>query len=379
MIPLAHRASPLSAAELTRYSRQIAMSSIGHRGQLRLKSARVLVVGAGGLGSPVIAYLARAGVGTIGVIDDDLVAESNLHRQIVHDDLTVGQHKVESALASIARANPHVRAVGHRERLDGRNWRRVLEGYDLVVDGTDDFATRYLVSDATTELGLPCVWGTVLDTDGQVATFWSHSPLGVTLRDLYPDEPPASALSCATAGVLGPLCGVVASWMAADAVKMIVGLGEPLLGRMLSIDAVDGSTVEIRVRRRNDEASSTGIDRHPAEPVPDSPHDLISWISVSELRLRLHQPDSLLLLDVREDWERKIACIEGSVGIPLAELDPDAITALPDLPIVVHCHRGSRARLAREILNANGRPDVHVLHGGIDEWSAAVDSTIARY
>ncbi|MBY6382488.1 adenylyltransferase/sulfurtransferase MoeZ [Rhodococcus erythropolis] len=381
MIPLACEASPLDAAELGRYARQLTMENIGLAGQLRLKAARVLVVGVGGLGSPVITYLARAGVGTIGVIDDDQVAKSNLHRQIIHDDLSIGKHKVDSALTSIARINPHVYAIAHHQRLQADNWRQIVPMYDVVVDGTDDFATRYLVSDATTELGLPCVWGTVLDTYGQLSTFWVNSPEGVTLRDLYPEEPPASEVSCASAGVLGPLCGVIASWMAAETIKLIVGFGQTFVGRLLCVDALDGSTREVAIRRLPDaQRANRQLGKCDSRLPPESV-DAFRWIEATELQRALQEetPGEFILLDVRDPWEREIARIEGSIGIPLGDLDAETISRLADAPIVVHCHGDTRARRALEELRKSGRHDTRVLRGGIDAWAAVVDLGVARY
>lgn len=275
--------------ELTRYARQLTMSQIGRAGQGRLKRARVLVIGAGGLGSPVIAYLARAGIGTIGVVDHDTVATSNLHRQILHDDRTVGLAKVASAAATVRAATPYVRVVEHGEMLDGANAESIFSDYDLVVDGTDDFTTRYLIADTSERLSLPCVWGTVLETDGQVSTFWRGAPGGgVALRDLYPEPPENAGANCTIAGVIGPLCGVVASWMAVEVIKLIVGFGDPLFGRLLVVDAWDSSSTEVSFA--GDRPTSA------RRAVPETA--ATDWIEPAQLRRRL-SGHMATLIDVR--------------------------------------------------------------------------------
>lgn len=366
-IPLRDAASPdFGPDELARYARQIAMAHIGSSGQARLKRSKVLVIGAGGLGSPVIAYLARAGVGTIGVVDHDTVAASNLHRQILHDDGTVGLAKVASTTAAVGRANPYVRVVEHAERVDATNAERLFSGYDLVVDGTDDFTTRYLIADTTDRLGIPCVWGTVLETDGQVSTFWRGAPGGgVALRDLYPEAPADGGANCAIAGVIGPLCGIVASWMATEAMKLIVGFGDPLFGRLLIIDAVDSSTTEVRF--------SGG--RAPERALSQNAPPTITWVEPGQVADLLRDGQATLL-DVREPWEREIATIPHSVSLPLGDLsDAD----IPAGPLVVHCHHDTRARRAHTILAAGGRTDISVLRGGIDAWSRVIDPHLPRY
>lgn len=360
-IPLADSVDPsFTPEELARYARQVAMTDIGRVGQSRLKRARVLVIGAGGLGSPTITYLARAGVGTIGIVDHDTVAASNLHRQILHDDRTVGRAKVASAGDAVRVANPYVRAVEHDEMLTAENAERLFSDYDLVIDGTDDFGTRYLIADTSERLGLPCVWGTVLETDGQLSTFWTGAPGGgVVLRDLYPEQPGGDGASCATAGVIGPLCGVVASWMAVEAIKLIVGFGTPLFGRLLVIDAWDGSTAEVVFAAG---AGASATRRATA----------IEWIEPTQLRDRLDGAG--VLIDVREPWERDIAVIPGSISVPLDSL---ASADLPEGPLTVHCHHDTRARRAHGMLT--DRTDVSVLRGGIDAWATEVDPTLRRY
>jgi adenylyltransferase/sulfurtransferase len=246
--PLVEPGPQLSPEQVRRYSRHLLLPDVGVLGQRRLRAARVLVVGAGGLGSPALLYLAAAGVGRIGIVDDDVVEVSNLQRQVVHGQADLGRPKVESARDRVLEVNPEVDVVAHRLRLDSSNALELMSGYDLVLDGTDNFATRYLVNDACAILGLPYVWGSIFRFDGQVSVFWAaHGP---TYRDLHPDPPPPGSVpSCAEGGVLGVLCGAVGSVMATEAVKLITGAGEPLVGRVLVYDALDMSWRTVTVRR----------------------------------------------------------------------------------------------------------------------------------
>lgn len=368
----------LTDAERMRYARQLTMPEIGVEGQLRLAHARVLVVGAGGLGSPVIDYLGRAGVGEIVIVDDDTVAASNLHRQTLHGQSRVGMSKAHSAAAHLAEANPLVRAVVHEARLTASNVDALVADVDLVIDGTDNYPTRYLIADATTRAGVPCVWGAVLGTMGQASTFWADAPHGgVTLRDLYPIEPSATDVSCATVGVLGALCGVVASWMAAEGVKLIVGFGTSMLGRVLSFDLDDATVAEIPLRpatppTRPEPAAPPAGESAPASTEP-------RWVEAAQLSAELRDGAELTIVDVRELWERAVARIDGSVPRPLSELGQDAVSTLPDGPLVVHCHYDGRARQALALLRAAGRDDVRVLRGGVDAWAREVDTDLARY
>ncbi|MEH6807130.1 MAG: ThiF family adenylyltransferase [Rhodococcus erythropolis] len=355
-IPLGAPIRPIDPDTRTRYMRQTIFPGIGLRGQERLAAARILVVGAGGLGSPVVTYLARAGVGSIGVVDDDVVEVSNLHRQFLHSEMDSGTPKTSSAAKAVAEANPDVTLIEHRVRFSAENADEIVRGYDLVVDATDGFAARYAIADATTRVGLPCVWGAVIGLDGQVSTFWSRAPQPFALRDLWPVEPPASELSCATAGVLGPLCGVVGSWMAVEAIKLIVGLGRPLVGRLLSIDGASSTTVEIEVRTAHSEPART--------PVPRP----VRWMDVDELHDALSGPISATVVDVRERDEHERISISGTLSVPLSVLGPETIGVLPDGPLIVHCKTDIRARQARDILLAAGRDDVTVVRGGIDAW-----------
>jgi molybdopterin/thiamine biosynthesis adenylyltransferase/rhodanese-related sulfurtransferase len=387
--PLVGPGPPLGPAELLRYSRHLLLPQLGPVGQRRLAAARVLVVGAGGLGSPVLAYLAAAGVGTVGILDDDVVDASNLQRQVVHGTADVGAAKVASAAATVAALNPLVTVVPHAVRLDPGNALDLLAGYDLVIDGTDNFATRYLVSDACAVLGRPCVWGSVLRFDGQVAVFWS-APTGgaapVTYRDLHPEPPPPGTVpSCAEAGVLGVTCGVIGSAMGTEAVKLICGIGEPLLGRLSVYDALAASWRTVRVRRGPDAVPVTALEPDyevfcglPPAVTPGGV-GAVGAIDASELERRLAGRDAggpdFVLVDVREPAEREVSTVPGAVGLPLAsiEADPGTLVALAaGRPVVLHCQSGVRSARALGLARAAGLDAVH-LDGGILAWLALAD------
>jgi adenylyltransferase/sulfurtransferase len=343
--PLIEPDAPLTTAELRRTQRQTRLPGLGETGQRRLAAARVLVVGAGGLGAPVLQYLAAAGVGTIGVVDDDLVSESNLHRQVIHDMASVGSAKVISAARRIEGLAPEAVVEPFRLRLDESNAASLISGYDLVVDGADNFATRYLVNDTCAELGVPLVWGSVLQFDAQVSVFWSHPPAGfpaVTLRDLFPTPPaPDSVPSCAEAGVLGALCGIVGSMMATEAVKLITGLGRPLLGRVAAIDALS-----MRVREIPLEPGPAVAARQEAVPacrtgfVVHNEHG--DRLTGNGYRHLLADRAPTALLDVREPSEYATDPLPDALNLPVSEL--------------VHAARGGAARVTA-LLAAAGVPD----------------------
>ena len=371
MIPLVAPGPPLTTEQTARASRHLLLPGIGVEGQRRLRAARVLVVGAGGLGAPVLQYLAAAGIGTLGVVDDDVVDVSNLQRQVIHGTPDVGRLKVDSAVDAIAALDPTVRVETFPVRLTSENAAEILAGFDLVVDGTDNFPTRYLVSDACERLGLPVVWGSVLRFDAQVSVFWSRPPAGpgVTLRDLFPTPPaPDEVPSCAEAGVVGALCGQVGSVLATEVVKLVTGVGEPLLGRVLVIDAL---------RARWSEVPLVGP---PRRPVPDDaavtdadvPDDRVPTISAEALALRLADPaDPLVLIDVREPAEAAQASIPGARLVPLGRvMDGSGVADIPrDREVVVHCAVGGRSQVAAEVLRAAGIPATN-LTGGIQAWLA---------
>ena len=350
----------LTAADLARYSRQIVLPELGVAGQRRLAAAKVLVIGAGGLGSPALLYLAAAGVGTLGIVDHDSVEESNLHRQVIHPTASVGTLKTASAAAAVAALNPRVTVVTHQLRLDESNVDDVLAGYDVVLDGTDNFPTRYLVNDACARAGIPLVWASVLGFAAQIAVFWPAAPGGVQLRDLFPTPPaPGTVPSCAEAGVIGAVCGQAGSIMAGEAIKLVTGIGRPLLGRVLVIDVLDG---------RWDEVPLLPADAPGAAPSPSPTiaRDLPP-AAAAELALPADlAADGVLLLDVREPAEFAGAHLAGSLNVPLARVLADERLDLPPhRSIVVVCRSGRRAELAAAALQARGLPEVQVLEGGL--------------
>ncbi len=378
--PLVDLGPPLSNTELERYSRHILMPQMGQEGQQRLRNARVLVIGAGGLGAPVLMYLAAAGIGTLGIIDDDTVELSNLQRQVIHGVSDVGRSKLESARASIAEINPGVEVVLHPVRLDSSNALELFADYDVILDGADNFSTRYLVNDAAAILGKPYVWGSILRFDGQVSVFWDkHGP---NYRDLYPESPaPGSVPSCAEGGVFGMLCASIGAMMVTEAVKLITGVGETLLGRLLIFDALTSRWREMSITKDPEADRITELINYETFcgwPSPEGQNIAAdATISVEELRNRLDGRqsgrDDFVLLDVREPVEFEIARIEGSVLVPLAGIkDGSALAGIPrGVPLVLHCKSGVRSGQALEALAAAGYTDVVHLDGGIDAWQRA--------
>jgi sulfur-carrier protein adenylyltransferase/sulfurtransferase len=364
--PLVEPGPPLTAEQLARASRHLLLPGIGVVGQRRLRAAWVCVVGAGGLGAPVLQYLAAAGVGTLGVVDDDVVDVSNLQRQVIHGTEDVGRPKVDSARSALASLDPSVSVVTHPVRLTEGNADEILRGYDVVVDGTDNFPTRYLVSDACQRLGLPVVWGSVLRFDAQVSVFWGRA--GVTLRDLFPAPPPLDSVpSCAEAGVVGALCGQVGSVMATEVVKLVTGVGEPLLGRVLVIDALRARWSEVPLAGSQDRSGSGRSSSSDAvtDAVPD---DRVPSITADELAVRLGE---VVLIDVREPAEAAMSAIPGAQLIPLGGLlDGTRVHEVPrGREVVVHCAVGGRSAIATQVLRAEGIDAVN-LEGGIHAWLA---------
>lgn len=367
--PLVLPGPPLTPAQVERGSRHLLLAEIGVDGQRRLRNARVLVVGAGGLGAPVIQYLAAAGVGTIGIADDDVVDVSNLQRQVIHGTADVGRAKVDSALDTVAALDPDIRVVAHRTRLTSDNVDEILRGYDVVVDGTDNFPTRYLVNDACVRLGLPEVWGSVLRFDAQTTVFWGRA--GVQLRDLFPTPPRDDEVpSCAETGVLGALCGQVGSVMATEVVKLLTGTGEPLLGRVLVVDALRGRWTEVPLVGRPTPATTVTPSLE-ALPMSDVPVITATEL-VRRLAAREAGTDEFLLIDVREPAEYAQASIPGAVLVPLGSVfDGSALADLPrDTEIVVHCQVGARSLTAAKILRGAGF-DASNVDGGILAWMDA--------
>jgi adenylyltransferase/sulfurtransferase len=385
--PVVEPGRELGRDELARYARHLVLPGIGPEGQRRLANARVLVVGAGGLGSPALLYLAAAGVGVLGIVDDDVVEVSNLQRQVVHGVSDLGLSKTASARAAIAEVNPHVQVVEHRERLTTANALDVLSGYDLVLDGTDAFATRYLVSDAAEVLGIPCVWGAIYQFTGQVATFWGAPPKGfegVTYRDVFPDPPPPGASpDCATGGVLGAMCGTLGSVMATEAIKLVTGAGETLLGRLATYDALALTWRHLAVRRDPAREPVTALLSGPGDADPYAafcglPPSDGALTSVGELAaLRVAGPEPAVL-DVREPWEIELAALPGARAVPSGAFAGDAAAGAVDdvtawaggRPVHVLCRSGARsARVARRLRDAG--LDARSVEGGMLAWERA--------
>lgn len=336
-------------------------------------------MGAGGLGSPVLLYLAAAGVGTLGVIDDDVVDVTNLQRQVIHGEANVGEAKTTSAAAAIAARNAGVKVVEHRQWIDEASAREVFADYDLIVDGTDNFPTRYAVNHACAALGKPFVWGSVYRNQAQVSVFWKQprwsagaTPVpGVDLRDLFPNPPdPATVPSCGNAGVLGALTGQVGAMMATEAIKLIVGGGDSLLGRVAFVDAWGAQVREMPLAPRLDTPEPTVAGEHCEPPK-------LGFVTPAELLADLASDAPPVVLDVRSPEEVALASIPGTVRIPLDEL-PARLADLPPGPVVIHCKTSPRAELAARRLLAAGR-DVRVLAGGIIAWIEQVDPTLTRY
>jgi molybdopterin/thiamine biosynthesis adenylyltransferase/rhodanese-related sulfurtransferase len=378
--PLVDPGPALSTEEVERYSRHLIIPEIGALGQRRLKNARVLVIGAGGLGSPALLYLAAAGVGTIGIIDDDAVDLSNLQRQIIHGVRDVGRPKIESARDAIAELNPLVDVRLHNTRLDASNALELFAGYDLILDGADNFATRYLVNDAAAILGKPYVWGSIFRFDGQVSVFWEQH--GPTYRDLYPEAPPAGEVpSCGEGGVFGMLCAAVGSLMVTEAVKLITGVGRSLLGRVALYDALGGSWREIRVAKDPDAPRITELTDYeafcgiaPAEAT-DTEHTVTATQLATMLASRQAGLKDFDLVDVRESGEYDIVRIDGSVLIPQGRiLSGEAWGELPqDKDIVFHCKAGTRSAAVLAAARKAGYQRVSHLDGGILAWVRDVE------
>lgn len=378
--PLVGPGPPLTAAERARYARHLLLPEIGELGQRRLRAARVAVVGAGGLGAPVLAYLAAAGVGRLGIIDDDVVDVTNLQRQVIHGHADVGRPKVASAAESVRAIDPGVEVVEHGLRLDEATV-DLLADYDVVVDGADNFPTRYLVADACARLGLPEVWGSVLRFDAQVSVFWASPPAGsgvagVQLRDVFPQPPPDGEVpSCAVAGVLGALCGQVGSLMATEVVKLVTGAGRPLLGRIAVLDALGGTWREVPLRP----SGPVGAPAPAVSAVARDPADASAPVVGPRELAALLSADAVTLLDVREPAERAIVTIPGpQLAIPVGDLAARADEVPRGRRVVVYCRSGARSARAARFLASLGY-DAANLTGGVLAWADDVDPTLPRY
>ncbi len=376
--PLVEPGPELTPAQVSRYSRHLLVPGMGIEAQRRLLNARVAVVGAGGLGSPVLSYLAAAGVGHLTIVDDDVIDTTNLQRQVVHRAEDVGRPKADSAADFVRRLNPDVSVAVRRVRITADTAQELLAGHDLVLDGADNFPTRYAVSDASVALGIPVVWAAVLRFDAQVSTFVPGREGSVSLRDLYPLPPaPEDVPSCAEAGVLGALVGQVGSIMAAEAVKLVCGFGEPLVGRVLLVDALSQRTREVPLRPAGDVAP---------RPEREATRELVPLVEVSaeEVRAGLDAPSGgavPVVLDVREPAEHALGTVPGALLVPVGEVLTweELVGQLPEGPVVVYCKAGPRARRAAAHLVRIGHPDVRVMTGGMLAWIERVDPSLPGY
>jgi sulfur-carrier protein adenylyltransferase/sulfurtransferase len=383
--PLVQPAAELTRAEVARYSRHLIIPDLGVDGQRRLKNARVLVIGAGGLGAPALLYLAAAGVGTIGIVDFDVVDESNLQRQVIHGVADVGRPKARSARDSIAAINPLVDVRLHEFRLDAGNAVELFGQYDVIMDGTDNFATRYLVNDAAVLAGKPYVWGSIYRFEGQVSVFWEDAPdgLGLNYRDLYPEPPPAGTVpSCAEGGVLGIVCASIASVMSTEVIKLITGLGEPLLGRLMIYDALEMSYRTIAIRKDPSAPRITRLVDY-EELCGAVPDDVLagSTITPRELRDLLDSGRKLALIDVREAVEWDIVHLEGAQLIPNSLISSgEGLAQLPrDRTPVLYCKTGVRSAEALAVVRRAGFTDAVHLQGGIVAWAEQMQPDMVRY
>ena len=392
--PLVQPAAELSVDEVRRYSRHIIIPDVGMDGQKRLKNARVLCIGAGGLGSPALMYLAAAGIGTIGIVEFDVVDESNLQRQIIHGHSDIGRPKAQSAADSVREINPYVQVNIHEMRLDSTNVLDLFSQYDLIVDGTDNFATRYLVNDACVLLNKPYVWGSIYRFDGQASVFWSQH--GPCYRCLYPEPPPPGMVpSCAEGGVLGVLCAAIGSIQVNEAIKVLAGIGEPLVGSLMVYDALEMTYRKIKIRKDPDcavcgtnptvtelidyEAFCGAVSNEAAEAVVDS------TINVKQLSQMLDERErgerDFVLIDVREPNEFEIVSIPGSVLIPKNEfLMGNALADLPqDKQVVLHCKVGGRSAEVLAVVKGAGFADAIHVGGGVIAWVNQIEPEKPTY
>ena len=392
--PLVEPAAELTVDEVRRYSRHLIIPDVGMVGQKRLKNARVLCVGAGGLGSPALMYLAAAGVGTLGIVEFDTVDESNLQRQIIHGQSDIGRSKAKSARDSVREINPLVQVNVHEVRLDSTNVMDLFAQYDLIVDGTDNFATRYLVNDACVLLEKPYVWGSIYRFDGQASVFWAE--FGPCYRCLYPEPPPPGMVpSCAEGGVLGVLCASIGSIQVTEAIKLLAGIGEPLLGRLMIYDALEMTYRQVKIRKDPNcavcsdhptvtelidyEAFCGSISVEAAEAAMDS------TISVKDLKVLLDArdrgEDDFVLIDVREPGEFEIVQIPGAILIPKGKfLDGSALADLPtDKRVILTCKVGGRSAEALAVVKGAGFTDAVHVGGGVLAWVNQIEPQKPTY
>ena len=384
----------LSKDEILRYSRHLIVPEVGMEGQLKLKAAKVLLVGAGGLGAPLGLYLAAAGIGRIGLVDFDVVDFTNLQRQVIHFTKDVGRNKIDSAAEKMQALNPNVEIVKHEVALSSENALDIIKDYDLVVDGTDNFPTRYLVNDACVLLGKPNVYGSIFRFEGQATVFAYQG--GPCYRCLYPEPPPPGLVpSCAEGGVLGILPGTIGLIQATETVKLILGIGEPLVGRLLLYDALGMRFRELKLRKNpecpicGDRRTITklidyhqfcGVPQHVPQEAPKQETQVTEGeIEVTEVKEKLDRGDKFVLIDVREPHEHQICNIPAAKLIPLGEVGRRLDELDPEADIVIHCKSGMRSARACGILKAAGFKHVRNMKGGILAWSDQVDRSVPKY
>ena len=382
--------SELTTSEVGRYSRHLVLPEVGMEGQRRLKAARVLCVGAGGLGSPLALYLTAAGIGTLGLVDFDVVEASNLQRQIIHSTNDIGRRKLDSAEEKLKALNPAVQIIKHETMLTSTNALDILKDYEIVADGTDNFPTRYLVNDACVLLGKPNVYGSVFRFEGQASVFAAKE--GPCYRCLYPEPPPPGLVpSCAEGGVLGILPGLIGIIQATEVIKLILGKGESLIGRLLLVDALKMRFRELKLRKNpqcpvcgEDPTITHLIDYQQFCGIPPKPTEErtlkngIPQLTVKELKRRIDAGEEVYILDVREPWEYKIAQIGGRL-IPQNEVPQRLGEIDRDREVIVHCHSGVRSQRIAEFLKQSGYPRVANLAGGIHAWSEEIDPKVPKY
>jgi adenylyltransferase/sulfurtransferase len=380
----------LTTDDLSRYSRHLILPEVGMEGQRRLKAARVLCVGTGGLGSPLALYLTAAGIGTLGLVDFDVVDSSNLQRQIIHSTKDIGRKKIDSAEEKLSALNPAINIVKHETMLNSSNALEIMKDYDIVADGTDNFPTRYLVNDACVLLGIPNVYGSIFRFEGQASVFAIEA--GPCYRCLYPEPPPPGLVpSCAEGGVLGILPGLVGVIQATEVIKLILGKGDSLVGRLLLVDALNMRFRELKLRK-NPECPVCGTNptvtalidyEHFCGIVPETPQEKnlkngIPQLAVKELKARRDAGEDVFLLDVREPYEFQIAQIGGKL-IPQNDV-PQRLAEIPrDREIIVHCRSGARSQRIAEFLKQSGYTQVVNLAGGILAWSDEIDPSVQKY
>lgn len=386
--PVVQRREPLTKDEIARYSRHLIMPDLGMEGQERLKASKVLLVGTGGLGSPLALYLAAAGVGTIGIVDNDVVDASNLQRQVIHRTSSIGMSKVDSAELAINDVNPNVKVVKHETFLNSKNALEIVEPYDLVIDGTDNFPTRYLVNDACVLLGKPNVYGSIFRFEGQLSVFYAKE--GPCYRCMFPEPPPPGMVpNCAEGGVLGVLCGIIGASQGIEGIKLIAGIGDPMIGRLGLYDALDQRWMYVKVNKDPDcpvcgenptvtelidYEEFCGMPAHDREEDGDVTDEIVPTEFAEDWAKR----EDVVLIDVREPHEYEISKIEGSILIPKDDL-PGRLSELDNAKTyVMQCKSGARSRESTELMRGAGFK-AYNLFGGINAYSRQVDPSIPTY